>query len=243
MNRATSALTVLLLWLSPNFAGAEVQRAVTTSRVRLGELVPDAPTAVQDLDLGPAPPAGSSRLFAAAELVSAAQRAGATLTVPDSVRAVRATRRWTQIELRELVQERLQRTLPSHAHLLKVDVPRTLLTSTTAELSQVTLGQLPNRQGTVHTSAVVELAGEGRVEHRLVVGVSLELGAPPKPIELPQGAPLTLMVRLGSTQVSAQAVTLQPAAVGSIALVRVVKTRKTLRSKILTESTAEVVNP
>jgi len=243
MNRATTALTVCLLWLSPSLARAEVHKVITTSRVRFGELVPDAPTEVQDLDLGPAPPAGSSRLFSANELASAARRAGTNVAVSDSVRVVRATKRWSQLELRELVKSKLQSTLPAHARLLHVDVPQFLVSSTTAELSRVTLGQLPSRQGTVHTSAVADLTSDGRIEHRLVISVALDLGIPPKPIELPQGTLLTLVIRLGTTQVSTSATTLQPTTVGSIALVRVIKTRKTLHGKILTATMAEVVAP
>lgn len=216
---------------------------VTTNRVRLGELLPQAPAEAVDVDLGPAPPVGSSRLFAAAELVLAARRAGALIVVSDSIRAIRATKHWTQLELRQLLTNRLQSLLPRHARLLQLDVPQTLATSTTAELSRVTLGQIPSRQGAASTSAVAEFTGEGRIEHRVVVAVTLELSTPPKPIELPQGSPLNLTIRLGLTQVSARAVTLQPATIGSITLVRVLKTRKTLRSKILTESTAEVLTP
>jgi flagella basal body P-ring formation protein FlgA len=70
----------------------------------------------------------------------------------------------------------------------------------------------------------------------------LDLDERPKPIEIDRGASVVLTINLGRTRVSAAAVTLQPTAVGSVALFRVVKTRKTIRAKLLSPSTAEVVS-
>jgi hypothetical protein len=237
-----SLLLCVLLWLIPSSAQAELERIIASSRVLFGDLVPDAPSDLAKLDLGPAPPAGSSRLFSAGELSAAARETGTKLVVGDSVRVIRATRRWSQAELLALVTPKLRAALPDYARLLRVDVPRTLVTVSHVELSRLELGQLPNRRGQVHTSAMAELSSDGRIEQRLTLPVVLDLDERPKPIEVDRGASVVLSINLGSARVSTTAITLQATAVGSTALFRVVKTRKTIRARLLSPSTAEVVS-
>ncbi len=242
MHRYPLVLGMLLLGLSPRSAQAEIERTVTSSRVLFGILVPSAPLEVADLDLGPAPPAGSSRLYSTEELVMAARQAGTKLLVKDSVRAVRAAKRWTQAELLTFITPKLKAALPNYARLLRVDVPRTLVTVPCVELSRVEPGQLPNRRGTVQTSALFELTVDGKLEQRLSLPIVLDLGERPKPVEVERGTTVALQITLGASRVSAAAIAVQTVAVGSVALFRVTKTRKTLRAKLLSPSTAEVVS-
>jgi hypothetical protein len=235
-------LLYVLLWLSPRPAQAEIERTIASSRVLFGDLIPNVPSDLAKLDLGPAPPAGSSRLFSAGELSAAAHEIGTKLDVSDSVRVVRATKRWSQAELLAFITPRLRDALPTHATLIRVDVPRTLITVTQVQLSRLEFGQLPNRRGQVHTSAMAELSSDGRIEQRLTFPVVLDLEERPKPIEIERGMSVVLTINLGSAKVSTAAVTLQPMAVGSTALFRVVKTRKTIRARLLSPSTAEVVS-
>lgn len=242
MRRMLLIFAMLLLGSSPRAALGEIERVITSNRVLLGVLVPSAPAEIADLDLGPAPPAGSSRLYSSSELSYAAQQGGKTLLVPDSVRAVRATKRWSQAEFSSFVTPKLKATLPNYARLVHVDVPRTLLTVQNVELNRIEWGQLPNRRGTVHTSALAELSADGKVEQRLTLAVVLDLSDRPKPVEVAHGSSVALHINLGSTRVSAAAITLQALPVGGVGLFRVIKTRKTLRAKLLSPSTAEVVS-
>jgi hypothetical protein len=242
MNRFVLFVGMLSLGLSEGSAHAEIERTITSSRVLFGDLIPTAPPDIAEIDLGPAPPAGSSRLYSTEELLKAARQAGRTLLIRDSVRAVRATKRWTQAELLAFITPKLKAALPEYARLLRVEVPRTLTTVPGIELNRVEPGQLPNRRGTVQTSALFELTVDGKLEQRLTLPIVLDLGERPKPVEIERGTTVTLQISLGATRVSAAAVPLQTVAVGSVALFRVVKTRKTLRAKLLSPSAAEVVH-
>lgn len=241
MRYSTTLISLLFLCLGPRLAQAEVQRIVTGGRLHLEDLIPNTPAEARNLDLGPAPPAGSSRLFSREELQSMALRAGVEVAVTDSVRVARASVRWSQPELAKLIEGKLVGILPSHAKLIRVDAPKSLVTTTGAQPTKVTLGQLPHREGLANTTCVLELSADGQVEQRLVVRVALELKAPPPLQQLPTGTALTLMVRLGNAQVSTSAVTLEPTVVGSTALLRVVRTRKSLRAKVTSATTAEVL--
>lgn len=242
MARSHLVIGIFLLGLSPGVGHAEIERKITSSRVLFGDLVPTAPADIAALDLGPAPPAGSSRLYSTDDLLAAARQAGKQLVIADSVRAVRATKRWNQAEFTAFITPKLKAVLPEYARLLHVDVPRSLTTVLGIELSRVQPGQLPNRRGTVQTSAMLELTVNGRLEQRLTLPVVLDLGERPKPPEIERGATVSLQITLGATTVSASAVALQTMAVGSAGLFRVTKTRKTLRAKLLSPSTAEVVS-
>jgi hypothetical protein len=204
--------------------------------------VPSAPPELAEVDLGPAPPAGASRLYSTEELLTAARQAGKQLLIRESVRAVRATKRWTQAEFTSFITPKLKASLPEYARVLRVEVPRSLVTVSNIELGRIEPGQLPNRRGTVQTSALFELTVEGKLVQRLSLPVVLELGERPKPAEVERGATVTLQVNLGTTRVSAQAAPLQTLAVGAVGLFRVVKTRKTLRAKLLSTTLAEVTS-
>jgi hypothetical protein len=242
MPRIILIFCVLVCWLSPSRAMAETAKTIAVGRVHFGDLVPDAPLEIAGLDLGPAPPAGSSRLYSREELTAVAQRAGNFLVVRESIRAVRATTRWSQAELLALVTPKLTAALPEYAKLLRVDVPKTLVTAANLELTRLELGQIPARRGNAQTSAVAELGIDGKVELRLTLPVVLVLDDPPKPIEVERGSTVALVINLGAARVSAAAVTLQTTSVGAVSLFRVIKTRKTLRARLLSTSTAEVVS-
>lgn len=243
MRYSATLISLLLLCSVPQLARAEVQRIVTGGRVHLEDLIPNTPPEARNLDLGPAPPAGSSRLFTREELQNIALRAGVEVAVTDSVRVARASVRWSQSELAKLIEGKLVSILPAHAKLLRVDAPTSLVTTSGAQPTRITLGQLPHREGLVNTTCVLELSADGQLEQRLVVRVALELKAPPPLQQLPTGTTLTLVVRLGNAQVSTPAVTLEPTVVGSTALLRVVRTRKSLRAKVTGATTAEVLGP
>lgn len=243
MSYKTGLLVVTLTLLDSSPAEAEAQRIVAGSRISLADIVPDVSTEAKGVDLGPTPPAGSSRLITPSEVETAARQAGFSVRVAESVRVFAATKLWTPLELREALRMKLERALPAHARLRDFVPPRKLLTTSSAELSRVVVGPVPSRQGVFQTSVIVEVTASGRIEHRLAVPVSLELREAPKPVELAQGTVVSLIVQLGSAQISTAALTLEPAAVGSVALVRVVKTRKTLRARLLTPTSAELMRP
>jgi hypothetical protein len=242
MKTTLSLLLVASLAALPNTAAAEREQLIESGRIHLGEIVPNLPTSARTLDLGAAPRAGGSRLISVEELNRALKAAGEIQTVTTGVRVVRASKRWSQPELVAWISPAVTQALPSFATLIRLEVPRSLLTPTTAAIGNVELAQLPKIRGTVHTSAVISVTVDGELEQRLSFPVVLELGEQPKPVSVPRGQNLTVSITLGLARISASAVTLHSVAVGEIALCRILKTKKVLRARLLTPSTAEVLS-
>jgi hypothetical protein len=240
MSHSSQLLATLLILLGPSLARAEAQRTVAGSRVLLGDLIAEVPEPARNFDLGPTPAPGSSRLISSADIKAAAREAGLSVTSHEPVRVFPATKRWEQPELREVLKAKLQSALPAYARLLDFVAPRRLVTRSNAELSRVVVAALPAREGLIETSFVVEVATDGHIEQRLVIPVSLEVRDAPKPIELARGTLVNFVIRAGSAQISTAAVILQPTKLGATTLIRVLKTRKTLRARLLTPTSAEL---
>ena len=241
MKRLTLLLACLLVNLVARTGKAEREYSVEGSRIQLGAIVANLSSAASELDLGPSPKAGSSRLVTKDELNRALKAIGEPETATDSVRVVRATKRWTQQELSVWLSPAVQSALPSHAALVQLETPRVHLAVATAVIGHIEVARLPRRRGTVHSTAVVELNVDGKLDQRLSLPVILELDDPPKPAIVERGQTLRVSVALGQTHVSAIATTMQTAQVGTIALCRVLKTKKVLRARLLSADAAEVV--
>lgn len=241
MNRLTFSLFFLVLSVAARPGLAEREQVIDGNRIQLGDIVPNLSPMPAALDLGPAPKAGGSRLLSKQEISRALKDAGASAAVTDSVRVVRGTKRWTQQNLITWVSPAVQAALPNNATLVQVQAPRTYLTPTNAVVGNIELGQLPRRRGTLHTTAIVDINVDGRLDQRLTLPLVLELAEPQRPVTVPRGQSVTLSISLGQTRVSAIATTMQTAEVGDHTLCRVSRTKKVLRARLLTANTAEVV--
>jgi hypothetical protein len=237
------SIVVLLLGLVTCPAQAERVHVTQNGRILLGDLVSDLPEAAAALELGTAPKPGSSRLFDTDELERILREVGSPRDLTEPVRVVRATKRWTQKEFGDWLAPSVAKGLPPHATLVRLDSPRSLVTSTQVTIGAVVIGQLPKRRGSVQTSAVIELRADGALEQRLSVPLVLELTEPPAPVKIPRGQSITVTVALGGARVSASATLLQEATVGSFALCRIVRTQKVLRVRLDSMTTAEVAAP
>ena len=92
----------LVALLSAASTRAETSVSVSRARVLLGDLVPNLAPDVASLDFGPAPPPGSSRLVAGAEIRRQLAKSGVgaeKLKLPASVRVVSAARRFSPSEI------------------------------------------------------------------------------------------------------------------------------------------------
>jgi flagella basal body P-ring formation protein FlgA len=110
-----------------------------------------------------------------------------------------------------------------------------------ATISRVEFSQLPKRRGAVNITIIVEFTANGELEQRLTLAAVVNLSDQPKAEIVPRNTSLNLSIRLGTTNVSTLGTTLQSGEVGSIVLCRVVKTKKVLRAKIISNVSAEVL--
>ncbi len=240
-----SLLWLLPLLLSTVAVGQEVDlRVVDLDRILLSDLVDDPPPEWTDVDLGAAPPAGSSRLVSRSEIASrlrALQQTVDLATLPEAIRVVRASRRWTPVELVDWLKPEIEKRLPPHARLMGVEPPRSVTTPPRVEIGTVRVAPLPRRVGLVPNTITVELLADGRVVQRLSVLARLELAAPPPRLAIPRGAPVTLFIQTGSARVTAASTTLSAAEVGEAVSCKVLRTRKVVRARLSSPTTAEVI--
>ena len=103
----TAATLLLAICLT---ARAETIQWVNAQRIHFSDAVPNASGALASVDLGPAPPPGSSRLFSKDELRTFAVLAHESiesLHIPRDVRVKRATRLMSEHELDALIRPTL----------------------------------------------------------------------------------------------------------------------------------------
>src|SRR5579864_4273911 len=99
-------------------------RTVDHARICLADAVPSVPSAMADVDLGPAPPPGGSRIVGRDEMIVAIRRAGLypnTTLLPASVRVTSAARRITSAQFVSLAAPVISRCLRPGVELKTVE--------------------------------------------------------------------------------------------------------------------------
>lgn len=235
----------LLLSLSTLAQHAEADPAaiVDASRIRVADIVSGAPEAWAGVDLGPAPPPGSSRLISRDEVRRTLEAAGfaGTPRMPATVRVTSAAKRWSVTELEDLLTEPVTRALPPGVTLTRLKCSRGAVTSPRARVGQVKLAVLPRREGSVTSVATVELVQDGELAERVLVRLSLELSAEAARPLLERGAAATLVIERGAAQISARGIALSAGDLNEVIAFRVSSTNKILSARVESAERARVV--
>lgn len=217
---------------------------VSGLRVRVGDVVRDAPATVADVDLGPAPQVGGSRVINRAQILDAVRARGneGPLRLPEAVRVVRRVRSLTPGDLDRMVRDALpQSRLPRGATLAAVRAPRAIelpagWTSVTAELPRP-----PRRAGTFATAAMLTLRLGDEVIARASVPVELALSAEAAAPDVARGGALTLLVRAGLVEVRVGASAAIDADVGDTLPVVLRPSGRVLRARLIERDLALAV--
>jgi hypothetical protein len=223
---------------------AETILWVNAQRVSFRDVVPQSSGSLASLDLGSAPPLGSSRLFSKDDLRTFALIAHENIdgiAIPDSVRVMRVTRRLSEHDLDALVRPALSALLPEGAILKYLGLPKTLLSVPNVRVGEIQMPRLPKRAGIARITPVVELVAGGMLVTRLPVSVDLQLDERVARFALDRGAVLNLVIETGTTRISATAALMTPGDVGDVVACQVTKTRKVLRARIVSSREATVV--
>jgi len=189
-----------------------------------------------DIDLGPSPPVGASRVIERAEIERAYETANATLPkkLPASVRVTRKTRRFSAGEVANLVRSSLADKPIARGGTLTnvrasgVEVP--------ADFDHVTvdLASLPRRAGIVSVTAnVAFLAEDGTSLFKTIMPIEISLPPEAAHADILRGQPITLVVRHGLVEVSIGGVAGADADVGQIMQVTLKATGRVLRARAI----------
>jgi hypothetical protein len=243
MMKAVAPLLAALLCAAAT-ARADEGRIVRGAHVHLSDLVSALPAEVPDLEVGAAPPPGSSRTFARGEIIDAADQSGVSLKqlkLPNSVRVTSAAKRWSTEELASAATPALLGALPAGVTVKRARATAKALTSPNATIGAVRVPKLPRREGEYLTTATIELTNDGQIVARIPLQLSLDIGAAAAVPAVTKGARVQLMIESGPARISATAVALNDGELGDTLQFRVASTQKILYGKLLEPTLARVV--
>lgn len=233
----------LLLALVPSVALAEPVRVVEHPRMRLGEVVPGVPAECADVDLGPSPPAGASRLIARDELAARVRDAGLATTklpLPRVVRVVAASKRIDRAEVARVARSVIAAELPNGVSISRVEAARDVVAPPCATAERAKLPRPPKREGLFRTTAVLEWVCEGEVIARTPLSVQLDVDAEAAKPTIPRGARLRVVLERGNVRITAEAIALGAASEGERLRAQIASTGRVLEATVLSRDEAVV---
>ncbi|MBM4377493.1 MAG: flagella basal body P-ring formation protein FlgA [Deltaproteobacteria bacterium] len=213
---------------------------VTGPRLRLGDLV-EGLGALADVDLGPSPAPGVSRLLRRDELRAELEAQGISSVprLPEAVRVSRRLERVTSARLQALLLDAVRGAgLRDGIVLRRAEAPANLKVASGWQRVSAMVPRPPRRPGEWSTTVTLafELDGQklARVAVPAVFDVSPEAAAP----DLAKGGPVTLVVKNGLVEIAARASAGDNADVGDVIPVTVSATGKVVRAKLVTKDRA-----
>lgn len=235
----------LLLSMVPALSWADTARTIEHARVRVADVVTDAPDDVAAVDLGPAPPPGGSRVVARFEVEDRIRSAGfetAQLRIPQAVRLVGASRRIAPPELNELCSSELVKVLPAGVTVVKADAAREIVVTPGATVRQVKVPRPPRQKGPFRTTATLEFQSDGEIVARAAIAVTLDVSEKGAQADVGRGRRLTVFIQKKGIRVSTTGVAQADANVGDVVHVQVAPTGRVIKALLKSNEEAEVVD-
>jgi flagellar basal body P-ring formation chaperone FlgA len=217
---------------------------VETVRVELADVMASCPELACKMDLGPAPPPGTSWLVDAAVIRGALESAGEDPRHFGELRAVRVTsaaRVLSPAELGELARPSIERELPPGVRLTGVEAKAKAVVPLLGVPGAATLPKLPKRAGPTTTTAMVDILLDGTLVRRVPVLVRLSIDASAARPDVPRGHVLTLVIERRSATISTDGVALRDAAIGEVAPFKVQRTGRVINARVKSAGVAQVL--
>jgi hypothetical protein len=246
--RSSLAFWLTALALSTSVAApasADPTRLVDGPRLLLSDFVRSAPLSIAETDVGAAPPPGATRVVSREEIARALERSGVDagkVAIPKLTRVESRAERLSPDALIARVTPSVEAALPPGVVLEKLSTSRSLVLSPRAEIGAVRVPKLPKREGAIKVTLSVEIMTPGGSPLLVPFTSNLRLGPEAAQYTVPRGAELTAYIERGPTRIGAIAVALGDADVNDEVLLQIVKTRKILKARVESKSTARVVS-
>ncbi len=226
-------------------ASAQIVVEVDAPTLTLGEVVAGAPEALRQIDLGPTPPAGSSRLLVRAELRRMLAAAGVEahdISLPQAVRVKTRSERWSVSRLTQAATQTSQAALPAGVQLQSASVRLNLVLPEGTVATRLELPTIPKRAGQAKLSAVLLLEHDSQVIRRVPVALVVDISEEAARPLLAKGAVLRVYIEKSSAKIAALAEALQEGDVGDTLQFRIQATRRVVRAKVESQHRARVVS-
>jgi hypothetical protein len=228
----------------PLTAAAEPTQSVDHSRLLAGDVIPSAPQGVADIDLGPAPPPGGSRLLTRNEIEQMLRKRGvdtSKLAIPPSIRIVAAAKRITPADLTTLITPVILKNLPQGVTLTKVQPAYDVVVPPSATVGTIEIPHHPRQKGTFRTTANVEMVSGGEVVARVPVPIILEISEDAARPDVARGARIGLVIDRRSLRIMTAGSCLFDANIGDVVSVLVVSTSRVIKAKITSRDEAQIL--
>ncbi len=225
-------------------ANADEARVVKGAQVHLSDVLADLPADVPDLEIGAAPPPGTSRTIAKSEIQDAASKSGVSLKqlkLPTAVRVTSAAKRWTTEDLANGALPALSKALPLGVTVKRARATSKVVTSPSANITAVRVPRLPRREGEYLTTAMIELSNDGQIVARIPFQLSLDISSSAALPAITKGTRVQLLIESGPARITASAIALTDGELGDTLQFRVASTQKILYGKVEEPTLARVV--
>jgi hypothetical protein len=228
---------------TPAPAHAEAQEHIVTSaRLTVADVVESAPADARDVELGPSPAPGASRVVSKDEVVRSLRRASisTSFAIPASTRVTRASTHLSSRMLADLARSGITSALPAGVTLGRVDATTDITAPVGTRVGHVTLPKLPKVAGPFRTTVSVELLRDEERVAQLQMAVVLDISEAAAVADVKKGGHVTIIVERETLRVSTEAVLNKDADVGDIVPVTLAATGRVMRVKLLTKTVAEL---
>jgi hypothetical protein len=213
---------------------------VVGARLRLGDLVGGLGHLAQ-VDLGPAPAPGVSRLVRREEIRAELEAQGIVSVprLPEAVRVSRRLERVTTEKLQALASEAVRGVgLREGVVLRRVEAPANLKVASGWQRVSATVPRPPRRPGEWLTTVTLAFELDGQKLARIAVPAVFDVSPAAAAPDLAKGGPVTLVVKSGLVEIAARASAGDNANVGDVIPVTVGATGKVVRAKLVTRDRA-----
>jgi Chaperone for flagella basal body P-ring formation len=245
-HRRLATAVAVALAVAPRVAAADGPLVVTGPRIELAELVPNAPEALRDLDVGPAPPPGGTALLDRDGVLSQLRSAGAdpkTISLPKLLRVIGASRRWSPPEVTAFVRDAVEAALPRGVTLTHLEAKMPLVAAPDAAAGHAEVPKPPKHAGPFRTAVIVPIVTGGQVAARVTVMATLDVSDAAARPDVARGSRVTLVIDRRSARIGAAGIALADADVGDVGEFRVDKTGRVVRARLDATDLAMVISP
>jgi hypothetical protein len=228
----------------PLSAAAEPTQSVDHARLLAGDVIPSAPPGVADIDLGPAPPPGGSRLLTKNEIEQMLRKRGvdtSKLAIPASLRIVGASKRISPADLITLITPVILTNLPQGVTLTKMQPGFDVVVPPNATVGTIDIPRHPRQKGSFRTTATVDMVSDGEVVARIPVPIILEISDSAARPDVARGARIGLVIDRRSLRIMTAGSCLLDANIGDVVSVLVVSTSRVVKAKITSRDEAQII--
>ncbi len=217
---------------------------VSTSRVRLGQIMPKLEEPLSEIDLGPAPAPNGSRIITRKYIQEALEDEGVqgVSGIPRSVRVKRKMQRLAAKQIKSLTEAAIaERGLKKGITITKIRPPARIKVAAGWDAVRVQLPRSPRRKGKWATTVMLSFEADGERVARVAVRVIFHLTEAATRPDIAKGAPLRLTVESGRVRVTIKAHAGADADVGDTFPVQLRPSGRIVRAKLVTPNQAVAV--